>query len=262
MKMRFKKFTNTILTGILVSSLMISCGGKEEETTEETETTTETEEAKSEITLSKTEFKAGEVIEINYKAVEELGKKAWIGIIPADKPHGSESDNDKYDLSYQYFKDAEGTLTFKAPKKAGEYDFRMHTTDSNGEEIAASEVFTVVVTESVTERKYGAFAEGVTVAAKWTNGSYYSAVITKANDDGTYDVDYDDGTKGKAIAAADMIELDPNLKLNVGDKVQGVWSGARFYKGTVEKIDGTTVIIKWDDGSKPSGVELGQIFKQ
>lgn len=259
MKLQLTQFTTGILTGIIFF-LMISCGGETQEATdqdESTETTEEeTKEEKSEITLTKTEFNAGESIEITYKAVGEFDENAWIGIIPADKPHGSESDNDKYDVTYQRFKDTEGTLTFKAPAKAGEYDFRMHTSDSNGEEVAASEVFTV----TVVEKTFGEFAEGVTVAAKWNDGAYYSAVITKVDGD-KYDLNYDDGSVKKGVPESDLIMLDPNLELKVGDKVQAVWTTAKFYSGVIEKIDGETIIVKWDDGSKPSAVAPGKIFK-
>ncbi len=255
MKLQLK----TIILSTIIAGAMISCGGKKEEKATDKKEETKKEEAKSEITLDKTEFKDGEDIKITYKAVGEFGKNAWIGIIPADKAHGSEDDNDKYDVAYQYFTGTEGTLTFKAPKKAGEYDFRMHTTDASGKEVAASKVFKV----TVVGKKYGAFAEGVTVAAKWGGNTYYAAVITKVDAAAKkYDVAYEDGTKGQGIAEADLKMIDPDLKLNVGDNVQAVWTDAKFYEGVVEKVDGKMITVKWKDGSSPSPVELGKIFKQ
>jgi hypothetical protein len=41
------------------------------------------------------------------------------------------------------------------------------------------------------------FQVGDKVSAKWSDGYWYPAKISKVNDDGTYDVHYDDGTKEK-----------------------------------------------------------------
>jgi len=81
--------------------------------------------------------KPGESIQVNYSAPSDYPENAWIGIIPSNIPHGSESENDNYDLSYQYLKkQTMGSLRFVAPSKEGKYDFRMHDTDNNGKEIA------------------------------------------------------------------------------------------------------------------------------
>ena len=84
-----------------------------------------------------------EEIRLNFTAPAEFGPKAWVGIIPSDVPHGSEDENDQHDLSYRYLdKKTQGLLVFNAPKKPGKYDFRMHDTDDNGNEITYIE-FTV-----------------------------------------------------------------------------------------------------------------------
>jgi hypothetical protein len=88
--------------------------------------------------LDKIEFKPGESIQVHFKAPANLPDNAWVGIIPSTVPHGSESENDKHDISYQYLKKkTSGTLTFTAPSNPGLYDFRMHDTDSSGKEIAS-----------------------------------------------------------------------------------------------------------------------------
>jgi hypothetical protein len=93
--------------------------------------------------LDKTAFKPGEEIRLTFTAPDEFAENAWIGIIPSDVPHGNEAENDEHDLSYQYLnKRTNGLLVFNAPKKAGSYDFRMHDTDKNGNEIT-SITFTV-----------------------------------------------------------------------------------------------------------------------
>jgi hypothetical protein len=92
----------------------------------------------SSITLPKTEFAPGETVTIKYKAVGEFGSNPWIGIIPSDIPHGDEDRNDQHDVSYKYFTGAgEGELTFTVPNDPGNWDFRMHTTDSRGKEVAS-----------------------------------------------------------------------------------------------------------------------------
>lgn len=103
------------------------------------------------------------------------------------------------------------------------------------------------------------FTTGAKVAAKWTDGEYYLAVI-KSFTDGNYEVDYDDGSQG-TVAEADIQSIPAKLKLAAGDKVYAVWSGSKFYPGTVEKTTAKGAVVKWDDGSQPSMVEFGKIFK-
>lgn len=88
--------------------------------------------------LDKIEYKPGESIKVHFTAPANLPGNAWVGIIPSTVAHGSESENDKHDLAYQYLeKKTSGTLTFTAPNSPGLYDFRMNDTDSNGKEIAS-----------------------------------------------------------------------------------------------------------------------------
>lgn len=91
---------------------------------------------KNTLKLSKKIFTPGETILVKFTSVSGLKSNAWIGIIPSNIKHGSEAENDKYDLAYQYLSGkTRGSLTFTAPKAAGKYDFRMHDTDDNGKEI-------------------------------------------------------------------------------------------------------------------------------
>jgi hypothetical protein len=97
----------------------------------------------AELKLDKTSYKPGEEIRLTFTAPAEFTENAWIGIIPSDVPHGNETENDEHDVSYQYLnKRTNGLLVFKAPENAGSYDFRMHDTDQNGNEIT-SITFTV-----------------------------------------------------------------------------------------------------------------------
>lgn len=88
------------------------------------------------LSLKKRVFKVNEEIKVEFKAGPGFASNAWIGLVPSHVAHGSETENDKHDLSYQYLKKrASGVLTFKAPTKPGKYDFRMHDTDSSGKEV-------------------------------------------------------------------------------------------------------------------------------
>jgi uncharacterized protein YfaS (alpha-2-macroglobulin family) len=88
--------------------------------------------------LSKTTFKPGEKIVVNFTAPSKYEDHAWIGIVPSDIPHGKESDNDEHDVAYQYLnKKTSGFFTFTAPTEPGNYDFRMNDSDSNGNEVAS-----------------------------------------------------------------------------------------------------------------------------
>ncbi len=94
--------------------------------------------------LDKTEFEPGEEILVHFSTSGTFANDAWLGIIPAEVPHGSEATNDQYDLAYEYLDgQAEGVLTFAAPSEPGLYDLRLHDTDSDGREVA-SVPFTVL----------------------------------------------------------------------------------------------------------------------
>jgi hypothetical protein len=87
--------------------------------------------------LDQFSFAPGTRIEAHFTASAGYADNAWVGIIPSSVPHGREAVNDRHDLTYQYLrKRTGGTLVFQAPRKPGNYDLRMHDTDSNGREVA------------------------------------------------------------------------------------------------------------------------------
>lgn len=86
--------------------------------------------------LDKMEFKPGETIHVTFTAPEGLKENAWIGLIPSEVKHGSEAENDIYDVSYQYlYGKTTGMMMFTAPDKPGKWDFRLNSTDENGKEL-------------------------------------------------------------------------------------------------------------------------------
>jgi hypothetical protein len=90
------------------------------------------------LSLIRNTFKPGENIVVNFQVATRLPENAWIGIIPSTVPHGTEEVNDQNDIAYQYLgKKTSGSLTFRAPDKSGNYDFRLNESDSGGAELAS-----------------------------------------------------------------------------------------------------------------------------
>lgn len=101
------------------------------------------------LSLDKTRFAPGESIVVRFTAPANWPSDAWVGIIPASIPHGNEAVNDQHDITYQYLgKRTAGNLTFTAPGP-GNWDFRLHDTDSGGKEFA-SVTFTVAAPQTIT----------------------------------------------------------------------------------------------------------------
>ncbi len=88
--------------------------------------------------INKTTFTPGEDIKVYFTAPSVYPPSAWIGIIPTDIPHGSETENDKYAIICKsYGGSISGELYFSAPDEPGVYDVRMHdTAGDNGHEVA------------------------------------------------------------------------------------------------------------------------------
>ncbi|HOO32002.1 MAG TPA: hypothetical protein PK466_03065 [Thermotogota bacterium] len=81
-------------------------------------------------------FIPGELISVGYYIPAEfLDDAPWIGIVPSDVEHGSETVNDQYDVDYVYLYDAEGVISMNAPDEPGYYDFRMNDSDYDGKEV-------------------------------------------------------------------------------------------------------------------------------
>jgi len=108
----------------------------EETETRETETSTSNVPQEGTITLEKTSFDPDERIKIQVALVGEAGN-AWVGIIPSSVPHGSEEENDQFDISYQYVSNVndEGVVYLNAPLEAGQYDVRLFNTDDGSDGI-------------------------------------------------------------------------------------------------------------------------------
>lgn len=90
------------------------------------------------LTLTETSYGPGDSITVSYTAPDGYDTSAWIGIIPSEIEHGDETVNDQFDVAYQYLEgETSGTITFTAPLDTGDFDIRMHDSDSNGNEVAS-----------------------------------------------------------------------------------------------------------------------------
>ena len=93
------------------------------------------EPAEIEIRLSRSSFKAAEQIDFAFTA-PGFPDDAWIGIVPADIPHGDEAVNDQHETSFKYLEGrTSGSFTLPNPGP-GQWTMRLHDTDDNGREVA------------------------------------------------------------------------------------------------------------------------------
>ena len=87
------------------------------------------------ITPSRSSYKSDEYINFSFIS-PELPDDAWIGIVPAEIPHGDEAVNDQHETSYKYL-EGRTSGAFSLPNPGpGEWTLRLHDTDNNGREIA------------------------------------------------------------------------------------------------------------------------------
>jgi len=238
-----KKILNLLILGLITVSLF-NCGGS----TKKSETD---DKGKASLSVDKKEVKPGETIVVTFEATSsDFASGAWIGIIPSEIEHGDETNNDKYDVDYQYLNDkTEGEMTFQAPMKPGKWDFRLHTTDNSGKEVA-SVTFTVVAPAA------GNFQVGEAVCVLWST-SWYDAEIVSISDN-IYNIKYYDGSEDDVTAEKIRKILDKE-EIKVGDIVLAVWTSDKYYVGTVKEIKSDGAIIAWEDGSTPSLAKFGKI---
>ena len=89
------------------------------------------------LALSQKIFAPNEEIKVDFEASLLMPQNTWVGLIPEDIPHGSTARNDQHDTSFQTVKGrASGQMVFRAPRKIGQYGFRMNET-TNDKEVAA-----------------------------------------------------------------------------------------------------------------------------
>lgn len=86
------------------------------------------------VQIDKETYFPGEEIQVTAVATG-LSDSAWVGVVPAEIPHGKEQDNDAADLGYFYLSSGKSSLV--APREPGEYDVRLNSDDDQGQEVAS-----------------------------------------------------------------------------------------------------------------------------
>ncbi len=150
----------TVLLALLIAFLFAACGTKdsEEDTTvgfneqdiaqstrENSESATRISDLEiTEIKMSKEAYASNEPIAVSLSWSGTPESSAWVGIIPADVPHGSEEKNDEYDIDYRYLIDFENgaEIVFEVYLEPGSYTMRVSESDGGGVELASAN-FTV-----------------------------------------------------------------------------------------------------------------------
>lgn len=103
-------------------------------------------DADDRVSVDKTDYRAGESVVASFVLSSDITSNAWIGIVPANTPHGSEEDADEVDVSYKYLDgDKISSRTFAAPDEAGTYQVRIYNSDydADAKELASSDTFRV-----------------------------------------------------------------------------------------------------------------------
>lgn len=108
--------------------------------------------------------------------------------------------------------------------------------------------------------KKGGIPVGTSVAAMWGGSTWYQAKVTAAEGN-RYHVTYSDNSAGTVDAEGiKVIPSDPVLQ--TGNKVMAIWGPTgKFYPGEVQEVKSEGFMVKWDDGSEPSLVAKGSLFK-
>lgn len=95
--------------------------------------------------MSKEKYDVDEPITVAVSWNGTPAEDTWIGIIPAETPHGTEEVNDQFDVAYFYFteKSSGDSFVFEGvPLEPGDYTMRINESDAGGAELAWCE-FTV-----------------------------------------------------------------------------------------------------------------------
>jgi|GEM_PF-3791234 len=93
----------------------------------------------SRLEISKTEFKPNEDINANFKAAACYPGDSWVGVVRSSIAHNNEELNASSVIGGKSYlnRREEGTMLFKAPEEAGNYELRMYELE-NGKEVAVA----------------------------------------------------------------------------------------------------------------------------
>jgi len=235
-------------------------------------------------------FSPRSTVPVHFEASADFDQHAWIGIVPADIPHGNPGLNDQHDISYQYLLGrTNGTLELEAPALPGKYDARLHDTQLDGREVAFAslEVKTAQAELSLEKTEFGP-GESITVQFKspqalakgawagivpagvphgkesvnddhemawaYVEGQQSGTVSLKApSQKGKYDVRLNDTAGGSEIASVPfaVVEVQGGIRLETNEFFVGETMQVHFETAVV--LDGSA----WA-GTVPSDVPHGK----
>jgi len=114
--------------------------------------------------------------------------------------------------------------------------------------------------------------EGDRVEGNYRNHQFwYAGTISCCHEDGTYDIDYDDGESELRVARnlireqdkamSNRIPLGPDVPVHEGASVEGNYRGrGHWYRGIVSYLhDDGTVDVEYEDGEKEERIQREQI---
>jgi uncharacterized protein (DUF427 family) len=113
--------------------------------------------------------------------------------------------------------------------------------------------------------------EGDRIEANYRGkGKYYPGTVKKDRNDGTYDIDYDDGEIETRVKAENLRKVEEQqkpilknvtMKFKEGDKIQGNYrSRGKFYPGVIHKVRSEgNYDIAYDDGEQETRVDESNI---
>lgn len=93
------------------------------------------------IKTTQSQYNVGEPITVLFgvDSTVSLDKTAWVGLLQASTPHGSATENDKFDYAYEYLEGRrEGQMTFPGVDEPGDFDVRLHDAETGKELIHAA----------------------------------------------------------------------------------------------------------------------------
>ena len=124
--------------GVLMGLTRLESGQELESAAEPETAVSVPTELDGSMSLDKSTYQPGEEINVSLVINTPLADDAWIGVIPADTPHGLEQDGDNTYISYAWvYALADDTITLYAPDVAGSYDVRLYNSDNQGVEVAS-----------------------------------------------------------------------------------------------------------------------------
>ena len=209
------------------------------------------------LTLAQAVYAPGEPIIVGFSAPSEFPDQAWIALMPADRPHGSEALNDGNYLDWRYINaDRAGQLTFTAPTEPGRYDFRLHDGDGPGALEVTSIAFDVSTDGTPIahdERPQSGLVtpdSAVNVASAPYGAVVYGATRAEVANDGNA-ARYDNNEGYAYASVGTPIILDLGVTYPVERLRLLLWDGDdRFYRYRIDgSADGTAWSVLEDRSS-------------